>query len=94
MNESPTPSHLNLLRVVHILQSELILVVEGQLVHLVLEFYHEGVFVLEVASCHENLLVDWHHAEHVRFSVNRSVTGKMAKVGNGLPNRLPHTVTV
>lgn len=59
--------HLNLLGVVHILQSELVLVVEGQLVHLVLEFYHEGVFVLEVTSGHENLLLGRHHAGQGRW---------------------------
>lgn len=58
VNELQQPNHLNLLRVVHVLQSKLVLVVESQLIHLVLEFYHERVFVLEVASRHENLLID------------------------------------
>lgn len=49
-------TYLNLFRVVHILQSELILIVKSELVDLVLQLYHQGVFVLKVAPCHQYLL--------------------------------------
>lgn len=49
-------TYLNFFRVVHILQSELVLVMKSELVDLVLQLYHQGVFVLKVAPCDQNFL--------------------------------------
>lgn len=49
-------AYLNFFGVVHILQSELILIVKSELVDLVLQLYHQGVFVLKIAPCHQNFL--------------------------------------
>lgn len=60
LKTSRAATHLDFLRVVHILQSELILIVQSKLVDLVLELYHQSVLVLQIAPCHQNLLGNPH----------------------------------